>query len=61
MTSINKKKNTQRERDTRTKRGVIEELVGVRINADDDEIVAAVLADPSGKVRINRQGPTLVH
>lgn len=39
---------------------VVVELVGVRIDADDAEGVAAILADPSGQIRIHGEAPTLI-
>ena len=39
-------------------RRIVVEFVGVRIGADDAERVAAVLANPSGHVRIHREAPS---
>ena len=39
---------------------VVEELVCVRMDADIAEGVAAVLADPSGQIRIHGEAPTLI-
>jgi hypothetical protein len=45
---------------TGARRVVVRELVGVRIDADDAEGLAAILADPSGQIWIDREGPTLI-
>lgn len=39
--------------------GIVQELFGVRINADDIEWVAAILAVPFGDIRIHREAPIL--
>lgn len=41
-------------------RGIIEELSGVRIDADDGKGVVTVLTDPFWKVRIDRNSPTFI-
>ena len=50
----------ERGKQTGARRVVVEELVGIRIDADDAERVAAVLADPSWQIGIHREAPTLI-
>lgn len=41
-------------------RGIIEELAGVGIDADDGEGVVTVLADPFRQIRIDRNSPSFI-
>lgn len=40
--------------------GIGQEFIGMRINANEAEVVTAVLAYVSRKIRVSRQGPTLI-
>lgn len=53
-----KRKEKKRETLTGARRGVVEKLVGVGVEADDAEGVAAALTDPSREIRIYGKVPT---